>query len=141
VGEDLNGDGIINGIFGEFSGGSVSFSGNSILPAFNWHGFAVGPILDLTTMRLQMWTEDVGGPNGYSGDWEYYSFYPPGNPIQGEIVFTPDSNGEIIILTTANPTVATVPDTGSTAFMLALGLAGLIAVRRRLFSASRACVQ
>jgi hypothetical protein len=61
VGEDLNGDGIINGIDGEFSGGSVSFSGNSILPAFNWHGFAVGPILDLTTMRLQMWTEDVGG--------------------------------------------------------------------------------
>ena len=140
VGEDLNGDHIIDAEeFAPFyTLDSVSFSGNSLLPAFSWHGFAVGPILDLATMRLQMWTEDLGpGPNGEEGDWEYYSFYPPGDPIQGEILFTTNQG---VPLTTANPTVATVPDPGSSAFMLALALGALTGIRRRLFSASRACV-
>ena len=79
------------------------------------------------------------GPNGEEGTWDYFSFYGPGDPIQGEIDFE-SFGGLFIRLTTADATVALVPDAGSTAFMLAFGLGGLIAVRRWLFSASRACV-
>ena len=62
VGEDFNGDHIIDAeeFAAFYSQDSVSFSGNSLLPAFAWHGFFAGPHLDLTTMRLEMWTEDEG---------------------------------------------------------------------------------
>lgn len=134
VGEDLNNDQVIdaNEFAPFYSLDVVSFSGNSLLPAFTWHGFYQGPYLDLVTMRLEIWSEDLGAgpPPPNIGIWDYYSFYPSGNPIQGEIEFF-DFHQQFVVLTTANDTVVSVPDAGSTGAMFALGLGGLIAARWR----------
>ncbi len=134
TGEDLNNDHIIdaNEFQPFYSSDVVSFSGNSLLPAFSWHGFFLGPNLDLLTLQLGVWTEDQGGgPLGETGIWDYYSYYPPGNPIQGDIEFF--SPLEFIHLTTTQAVVVSVPDAGSTGAMLGLALAfcGLMVACRR----------
>jgi VPDSG-CTERM motif len=134
TGEDLNGDHIIdaNEFQPFYSLDVVSFSGNALLPAFSWQGFYFGPELNLLTMQLGVWSEDLGiGPNGFSGSWEYFSPFSPDNPIQGDIEFS--NEREFVQLTTGQRAVVTaVPDGGSTCVMLGLALGALSMVRRRL---------
>jgi hypothetical protein len=134
TGEDLNNDHMIdaNEFQPFYSLDVVSFSGNSLLPAFSWHGFYMGPNLDLLTMQLEMWAEDQGvGPIGETGIWDYYSYYPPGSPIQGDVEFF--SPLEFVHLTTTQTVAVSVPDAGSTGAMLGLALAfcGLMVACRR----------
>ena len=129
LGEDLNKDQKIGP--SEISDLDVSFSGNSLLPAFSWQGAMYGPDLDLLTMRLGMWLERGGGPSDFYGVWEYYSYFAPGDPIQGIIDLDGGEQFGIIELTTAQSAVVRVPDAGSTAAMLAVAFGGLMMARRR----------
>jgi hypothetical protein len=72
-----------------------------------------------------------GGPIGFYGVWEYYSYYAPGHPIQGIIALDGGERFGIVELTTAQAAVVWVPDTGSTGEMLALAVGGLMMARWR----------
>ncbi len=135
TGEDLNNDHIIDASeFAPFYASDiVSFSGNALLPTFSWQGFYFGPQLNLLTMELGMWSEDLGlGPSGVSGSWDYFSLFSPDNPLQGEIEFS--NQQELVRLVTRQSAVVTaVPDGGSTCVLLGLALGALsLAHRRRL---------
>ncbi|MBD5780033.1 VPDSG-CTERM sorting domain-containing protein [Pelagicoccus sp. NFK12] len=136
--EDINTDGQIDGFSGEVSDFSMSFSGNSLVAAFDLL------FVDLFSLVYDMdGTIGDGATEGMAATNFFFSFdvgaspFAPPYPLIGGIgdFFTPGASvsSELVIVTAAtNSGAADVPDSGPTVALLGLGVLAIATARRRL---------